>query len=68
MKKVLFVINTMGYGGAEKALIELLKKLDPDQYEISLYVLLSQGELLSQIPSYVKLMNTNYSYMHTQGF
>lgn len=61
MKKVLFVINTMGYGGAEKALIELLKKLDPDQYEISLYVLLSQGELLSQIPSYVKLMNTNYS-------
>lgn len=61
MKKVLFVINTMGYGGAEKALIELIKKLEPSQYEVSLYVLLAQGELLSQIPPYVKLKNTNYS-------
>ena len=28
MKKILFVINTMGTAGAEKALIELLKKTD----------------------------------------
>ena len=45
MKKVLFVINTLGGAGAEKALLELLKKFTPDQYETSLYVLMDQGEL-----------------------
>ena len=29
MKKVLFVINTLGGAGAEKALLELLKDADP---------------------------------------
>ena len=42
MKKVLFVINTLGGAGAEKALLELLKKFTPDQYETSLYVLMDQ--------------------------
>lgn len=60
MKKVLFVINTLGGAGAEKALLELLKKFTPDQYEVSLYVLLDQGELIHQIPEYVKILNRNY--------
>lgn len=60
MKKVLFVINTMGCAGAEKALLELLKKFTPDQYEVSLYVLLGQGELIHQVPEYVRILNTNY--------
>ena len=49
MKKVLFVINTLGGAGAEKALLELLKKFTPDQYETSLYVLMDQGELTKAI-------------------
>ena len=48
MKKILFVINTLGGAGAEKALIELLKHFPREQYEVSLYVLLDQGELISQ--------------------
>lgn len=28
-KKILFTINTMGQAGAEKAMIELMKVLDP---------------------------------------
>lgn len=47
MKKILFVINTLGGAGAEKALIELLKHFPKEQYEVSLYVLLDQGELIS---------------------
>ena len=43
MKKILFVINTLGRAGAETALIELLNHLDVDEYEISLYVLLGEG-------------------------
>ena len=61
MKKVLFVINTLGGAGAEKALIELLKRFPKEQYEVSLYVLLDQGELISQIPEHVKVLNREYS-------
>lgn len=60
MKKVLFVINTLGGAGAEKALLELLKRFSPEQYEVDLYVLLEQGELISQVPGYVNILNKNY--------
>lgn len=53
MKKVLFVINTLGGAGAERALLELLKRFTPDQYEVDLYILLEQGELISQVPERV---------------
>ena len=52
MKKVLFVINTLGGAGAERALLELLKRFTPNQYEVDLYILLEQGELISQVPEY----------------
>lgn len=61
MKKVLFVINTLGGAGAEKALLELLKKFSSEEYQVDLYVLLEQGELLSQVPEYVNILNTKYS-------
>ena len=61
MKKVLFVINTLGGAGAERALLELLKRFTPDQYEVDLYILLEQGELISQVPEYVNIMNRNYT-------
>ena len=57
MKKVLFVINTLGGAGAEKALVELLKRFPREEYPIDLYVLLGQGELISQVPEYVKILN-----------
>ena len=60
MKKILFVINTLGGAGAEKALLELLKQFSPENYEISLYVLLEQGELIDQVLSYVKILNQRY--------
>ena len=61
MKKVLFVINTLGGAGAEKALLELLKRFTPDRYEVDLYVLLGQGELISQVPDYVNILNRDYT-------
>jgi len=60
MKKVLFVINTMGTAGAEKALLQLLKKTDKTKYEVSLFVLTGQGELISSLPEGVRLVNKNY--------
>jgi len=60
MKKLLFVINTLGQAGAETALLNLLKKIDPERYEISLYVLMGQGEMVSEVPQYVRLLNNSF--------
>ena len=70
MKKVLFVINTLGCAGAETALIELLKSLDEKEYELSLYVLMGQGEMIEKIPGSVKLLHDHYckeSVLSKQG-
>lgn len=59
-KKILFVINTLGRAGAENALLELLKRIDKDRYEVSLYVLTGQGEMIGKLPEKVKLLNKSF--------
>ena len=66
-KKILFVINTFSRAGAEMALLDLLRKLDEmneehgnRKYDISLLVLMGQGELVSQLPESVRLVNKKY--------
>lgn len=60
MKKILFVINTLGQGGAEKALLEVLRRIPYQEYEVSLYVLTGQGELIRELPKEVVLRNASY--------
>lgn len=60
LKSILFVINTLGIGGAEKALINLFKYMDTNRYEISLYVLTGQGELFNQIPAEINILNKKF--------
>lgn len=60
MKKILIVINTLGHAGAETALLELLRNLDPGQYEVHLFVLLGQGEMIRRVPNHVKILNKKY--------
>lgn len=60
MKKILFVINTLGHAGAETALLELLRCMEPMEYEISLYVLMGQGEMVHELPQNVKLLNKRF--------
>ena len=60
MKSLLFVINTLGRGGAEAALIALLNKLDPEEYDIDLYVMLGQGDLVHRVPDYVHILNEKF--------
>lgn len=61
MKKILFVINTLGYGGAERAMLDLFSVLGSEKYEISLFVLTGQGELVHEVPEYVQLVNDKYN-------
>lgn len=60
-KSILFVINTMGHGGAETAIIEVMKALQNLGYALDLYVMTGQGELISRVPQGVNLINRRYN-------
>ena len=38
----------------------LLRQLDPERFEVSLFVLTGQGEMVSELPPHVRLLNTDY--------
>ncbi|MFQ1943178.1 glycosyltransferase [Aeromonas veronii] len=54
-KKVLFIMETLGGGGAEKVLVETLKRLDFSKYAITLLLLRREGVYLSHVPKNVKV-------------
>lgn len=56
-KKVLFVINTMGRAGAERCLLHLLNAWEEEGYELSLFSVLGRGELFSEVPGHVRILN-----------
>ena len=58
-KKILFVTNTMGRAGAEKCLQALMELLDPEKYDLSVYSIINRGELYSDMPEYVHILNKN---------
>lgn len=43
MKKVLFFIDTLGHGGAEKVLVNLVNRLDRKKYDVTLMTIFDQG-------------------------
>lgn len=57
MKKILFVMNTMGRAGAERALIALMNTLPKEKYEISLLSLVNRGEMFQEVPEHVQILN-----------
>lgn len=62
MKKILFVINTMGRAGAETALMELMRRLlQTRDYELSLFAMIPQGEMFDAVPEGVRILNKRYS-------
>ena len=58
MKKILFVIYSMKYGGAERSLVNLLQELPRDKYEVDLLLFQKTGDFLQQIPEWVNVMDT----------
>ena len=62
MKMILFVINTMGQDGAETDMLCLMQRLlQMGEYQMSLYVILPQGELFGRLPAGVQLLNLHCS-------
>lgn len=52
-KRLLFVIDSLGCGGAEKSLVSLLPLLNREKYEICLWVLHRGGVFETLLPDYV---------------
>lgn len=50
-KNVLFLVESMRIGGAEKALLSLLKSIDKTQYTITVKVISFSGELIADLLS-----------------
>lgn len=62
MKKILIVSQAMEIGGAEKALLGLLERINKDNFQIELFLLRHSGELLKYIPRNVTLLPEKQKY------
>ena len=49
MKKILFVANTLQFGGAERILINILKNIDKTKYDITVLALVNYGVLVDEV-------------------
>lgn len=54
MRKVLFGITSLGLGGAERVLVDIVNKLG-DKYDITIFTIYSNGELEKQLKTNIKL-------------
>ncbi len=55
-KSLLIVSHALELGGAERSLIGLLDALDPAEWDVELFLLRHEGELMRDIPSHVRLL------------
>lgn len=55
MKKILFIMNNLEGGGAEKLLVQLLERLDKVKYELTLILLDNEGNYLEKIEKIKKI-------------
>ena len=56
-KKLLFVINSMGCGGAEKSLLSLLNAFDFEKYDVDLQMFSVGGMFMKLLPGEVNILD-----------
>ncbi len=61
-KKILFVMESLRIGGAEKSLLTILSMLDYRQYEVDLFLFRTDGELMEFLPKEVNLLSPSENY------
>lgn len=55
-KRLLFIMPTLNYGGAEKVFIDMVNMLDPSKYLITLFLIKNDGKLINKLNSTVKIV------------
>ncbi|MGG0185169.1 glycosyltransferase [Bacillus rhizoplanae] len=63
-KNILFVINNLNCGGAEKALISLLETINYSMYNVDLFLFKHEGLFFSKIPQQVNLLEEPFEYRY----
>lgn len=61
-KQILFIIEGLGIGGAEKSLLTLLELFDYDRYEVDLFLFDHSRELMDFIPKQVNLLPEDINF------
>ena len=62
MKKIFIMAHSLEIGGAERALLGLLENIDTTQYQVDLFLLRHQGELMEYLPKTINLLPENPKY------
>lgn len=55
-KRILIVSHAMEIGGAERALLGILENIDTEIYQVDLFLMRHEGELLNLIPENINLL------------
>ncbi len=63
-KDILFIMNNLQSGGAEKALVSLLQTIDYSKYNVDLLLLKNKGVFLNQLPKEVTLLQAPIAYSY----
>lgn len=61
-RKILFVIESLAIGGAEKSLVNLLNSFDFSEFEVDLFLFAKDGILERKLPEFVNVKHLLYSY------
>ena len=55
MKKIVFVSKSMDFGGVERSLISLLKRIPENKYDITVLLMQKKGGMLKDIPKWINI-------------
>lgn len=67
MKKILFVVESLAGGGAEKVLITLIKYLDKSKYDVTILTVVNTGIYLKEVSQYCKVKYMLPDYAQIKG-
>lgn len=56
-RKILFLTGSLGGGGAERVLIDILRNIDYSRYEVDLALISAEGVLLAEVPEQVNVIS-----------
>ena len=65
MKKILFVVYGLGIGGVEKCLVNLVNRLSPEKYEITIATMNPEYDFLEQIDPSVRIISFEDNFINT---
>lgn len=69
-KRILFIYGPLGGGGAERVLIDILRNIDYDLYDVDLAIICRGGALMDEVPEHVNVIElwNGYSLTYKLAF